>query len=66
MIRGDVPGTGKSFICKHLQSRAYNVLFVAHPNNLKQEFGVEAMTINKLVGIGYGDERFEKIFLTLM
>ena len=60
MIRGDVPGTGKSFICKHLQEKGYNVVFVVPTNNLKQECGVEAMTINKFFGISYGDERLEK------
>ena len=60
MIRGEVPGTGKSFICKHLQNRGYKVLFVVPTNNLKQECGVEAMTINKFFGISYGDERLEK------
>ena len=60
MIRGSVPGTGKSFICKHLQQRGYNVLFVVPTNNLKQECGVEAMTINKFFGKSYGDERVEK------
>ena len=29
-------------------------------NNLKQECGAEAMTINKFFGISYGDERLEK------
>ena len=66
MIRGDVPGTGKSFYMQAFTEQRDNVLFVAHPNNLKQECGVEAMTINKLFGIGYGDERFEKIILMLM
>ena len=60
MIRGDVPGTGKSYICKHLQEKGYNVLFVVPTNNLKQECEVEAMTINKFFGISYGDERLEK------
>ena len=60
MIRGDVPGTGKSFICQHLQERNYKVLFVVPTNNLKQECGAEAMTINKFFGISYGDERLEK------
>ena len=60
MIRGDVPGTGKSNICQHLQDRNYKVLFVVPTNNLKQECGAEAMTINKFFGISYGDERLEK------
>ena len=45
MIRGEVAGTGKSYICKHLQDRNYKVLFVVPTNNLKQECGAEAMTI---------------------
>ena len=57
MIRGGVPGTGKSFICKHLQARNYKVLFVVPTNNLKQECGAEAMTINKFFGISCGGER---------
>ena len=60
MIRGDVPGTGKSYICQHLQNRNYKVLFVVPTNNLKQECGAEAKTINKFFGISYGDERLEK------
>ena len=60
MIRGDVPGTGKSYICQHLQNRNYKVLFVVPTNNLKQDCGAEAMTINKFFGISYGDERLEK------
>ena len=60
MIRGEVAGTGKSYICQHLQNRGYKVLFVVPTNNLKQECGAEAMTINKFFGISYGDERLEK------
>ena len=60
MIRGDVPGTGKSYICQHLQDRNYKVLFVVPTNNLKQECGAEAMTVNKFFGISYGDERLGK------
>ena len=60
MIRGEVAGTGKSYICKHLQDRNYKVLFVVPTNNLKQECGAEAMTINKFFGISYGDERLDK------
>ena len=60
MIRASLPGSGKSYICKHLQNRGYKVLFVVPTNNLKQECGVEAMKINKFFGISYGDERLEK------
>ena len=60
MIRASLPGSGKSYICKHLQNRNYKVLFVVPTNNLKKECGAEAMTINKFFGISYGDERLEK------
>ena len=60
MIRASLPGSGKSYICKHLQNRNYKVLFVVPTNNLKQECGAEAMTTNKFFGISYGDERLEK------
>ena len=66
MIRGDVPGTGKSFICKHLQEKNYNVIFVVPTNNSKQECGVEAMTINKCFGISYGDERLESVIIRVL
>ena len=60
LIRASLPGSGKSYICKHLQNRNYTVLFVVPTNNLKQECEAEAMTINKFFGISYGDERLEK------
>ena len=60
MIRASLPGSGKSYICKHLQNRNYKVLFVVPTNNLKQECGAEAMTTNKFFGISYVDERLEK------
>ena len=60
MIRAEFAGSGKSYICQHLQNRNCRVLFVVPTNNLKQECGAEAMTINKFFGISYGDERLEK------
>ena len=60
MIRASLPGSGKSYICKHMQERGYKVLFVVPTNNLKQECGTEAMTINKFFGISYGDEKLDK------
>ena len=60
MIRASLPGSGKSYICKHMQERGYEVLFVVPTNNLKQECGTEAMTINKFFGISYGDEKLDK------
>ena len=60
MIRASLPGSGKPYICKHLQNRNYQVLFVVPTNNLKQECEAEAMTINKFFGLSYGDEKLEK------
>ena len=47
-------------ICKHLQERKCKVVFVVPTNNLKRECGAEAVTINKLFGISYGDEKLNK------
>ena len=41
MIRGFVPGTGKSYICKRMQNLGYKVLFVVPTNELGQECGCE-------------------------
>lgn len=60
MIRGEVAGTGKSYICKHLKTRNYRVLFVVHSNELGQQCGCEWTTINKIFGISFGDERLNK------
>ena len=62
MVRDDVAGTGKSCICKHLQERKYKVVFVVPTNNLKQECGAEAVTINKFFGRSYGDEKLNNLF----
>ena len=59
MIRGDVAGTGKSFICKYLQELNHKVLFVVPSNELGQQCGCEWTTINKFFGIAFGDELLE-------
>ena len=60
MIRGLVPGTGKSYICQKVVEHDYKVLFVCPTNRLLQEFEGDAMTINKFFGINFGDVKLEK------
>ena len=59
MIRGEVPGTGKSYICQKMMDRNYKVAIVCPNNRLIQEFEGEAMTTNKFFGISFGDSRPE-------
>ena len=61
MIRGEVAGTGKSYICQYMSEMGYKVVFAVPTNNLKQECGAEAYTINKFFGISYGDERIVRL-----
>ena len=49
MIRGTVPGTGKSYICKRMAELGYKVVFVCPTNRLLQEFEGEAKTVNKFL-----------------
>ena len=51
MIRGIYAGSGKSYICKHLQYRGYKVLFVVHSNELGQQCGCEWATMNKFLAL---------------
>ena len=51
MIRGEVPGTGKSYICQKIVDKGYKVIFVTPTNKFLQAFEGEAMTINKFFGI---------------
>ena len=59
MIRGTVPGTGKSYICKRMAELGYKVVFVCPTNRLLQEFEGKAMTVNKFFGISFGDAYVE-------
>ena len=59
MIRGTVPGTGRSYICKRMAEFGYEVVFVCPTNRLLQEFEGEAMTLNTFFGISFGDAYVE-------
>ena len=59
MIRGELPGTGKSYICQKMVDKNYRVMFVCPTNKLLQEFEGEALTINKFFGISFGDVKLE-------
>ena len=60
MIRGTVPGTGKSYICKRMAELGYKVVFVCPTNRLLQKFEGEAMTVNTFFGIiSFGDAYVE-------
>ena len=60
MIKAEYAGSGKSYICKHMQERGYKVLFVVHSNELGQQCGCEWVTVNKFFGISFGDEKLEQ------
>ena len=60
MIRGDVPGTGKSFICQRMVEKGYNVIFVCPTNKLLQSFEGEAVTVHKFFGIGFATVKLDK------
>ena len=64
MIRGEVPGAGKSYICQKMVDKGYKVIFVTPTNKLLQAFEGEAMTINKFFGINYGDAKLEPFDFT--
>ena len=64
MIRGALPGTGKSYICQKMVDKNYNVIFICPTNKLLQAFEGEAMTINKFFGINYGDAKLEPFDFT--
>lgn len=60
MIRGFVPGTGKSHLCKMMVSRGHKVLFVVPTNGLGQECGCEWATSNIFFGIAFGGDKIMK------
>ena len=66
MIRGELPGTGKSYIyiCQKMVDKNYKVIFICPTNKLLQAFEGEAMTINKFFGINYGDAKLEPFDFT--
>ena len=68
MIRGTVPGTGKSYICKRMAELGYKykVVFVCPTNRLLQRFEGEAMTVNTFFGISFGDAYVEPVDYSMM
>ena len=64
MVRGALPGTGKSYICQKMVDKTYKVFFICPTNKLLQAFEGEAMTINKFFGINYGDAKLEPFDFT--
>ena len=64
MIRGELPGTGKSYICQKMVDKNYKEIFICPTNKLLQAFEGEAMTINKFFGINYGDAKLEPFGFT--
>ena len=64
MIRGKLPGTGKSYIAEHFSKLGYEVVFVVPTNQLLQEKlkkGLEATTFNKFFAIPVEGDKGEKL-----
>ena len=59
LIEALFAGSGKSHIPKQIQDK--NILFVTPTNNLNQECGVEAVTINTFFSIHVGEEKMKDI-----
>jgi len=55
MIRGEYPGSGKSYACEHMVKRGHKVLFVCPTNKLTCKYGQNGCTINKFFGIGLSE-----------
>ena len=56
MIRAASPGSGKSYICEHVEQLKYNVLFVVPTNVLVQKYNTSC-TLNSFFGFGINDEQ---------
>ena len=63
MIKGELPGTGKSYICQKMVDKNYKVISICPTNKLSQAFEGEAMTIY-FFGINYGDAKLEPFDFT--
>ena len=61
LVKGKVPGTGKSYIGEYFQKMNCNVLFVVPTNRLLQEKEVEATTYNKFFSIAVHEDAGEKL-----
>jgi hypothetical protein len=55
IIRAELPGSGKSYACEHLEKRGHKVLFVCPTNKLACKYKKRGITINKKFGIGLSD-----------
>ena len=64
IIRGEVAGTGKSYICQRVVDRDFKVTFVCPTNKLLQSFEGEAITINTLFGISFGTVKLDEFDLS--
>ena len=61
LVKGKVPGTGKSYIGEYFQTMNYNVLFLVPTNRLLQEKEVEATTYNNCFSIAVHEDVGEKL-----
>ena len=64
IIRGEVAGTGKSYICQRVVDRDFKVTFVCPTKKLLQSFEGEAITINTLFGISFGTVKLDEFDLS--
>eukprot|EP00438_Fugacium_kawagutii_P013577 Skav212334 [mRNA] locus=scaffold5228:693:3725:+ [translate_table: standard] len=60
LILGEVPGTGKSYICQRMVERGFNVIVICPTNKLLQSFEGEATTMNKFFGINFGNVKLDE------
>ena len=56
VILGDVPGTGKSYICEYFRKLNYKVLFVVPTNFLRQQCDCESTTASKFCSISIEED----------
>ena len=56
VIKGAVPGTGKSYIGEYFRKLGYKVLFVVPPNNLGQNCDCYDITVNKFFSIAINED----------
>ena len=60
IIRGEVPGTGKSYLCQRMIDRGFRAIFVCSANKLLQSFEGEAITVNKFFRISFGTVKLDE------
>lgn len=52
VVRGSMPGCGKSYACEKMKERGHKVLFVCPTNKLVQKYGCEGITMNRFFSMG--------------